>query len=113
MQLKGNGFVYHYPADFDERAAIEMTDKGYVAGGSVEIAGKARFPVAFFTPNRLRQELELAMDNGESVLAEEGLAIIAEITPTAILRASEELVNQHFFDHLKPLLSVVSNGAMR
>ena len=111
MQLAGHGFVYHFPDDFDDRAAVEMTDKEYVAGGAVELPGRGRYPVAFFTPTRLRQELALMTQQGEAVLTEPGLAVIAEVTPDAILRAVPELIRQGFFDHLKPLTAPLVNGA--
>ena len=110
MHLTGRGFIYYFPDGFDDRAAIEMTDKGYVAGGSVELLGRGRYPVALFTPTRLQQELAIVVQHGEAVLTEEGLAVIPNITPDAILGAVEQLVREGFFDHLKPLVPVEANG---
>lgn len=113
MTLMHTAFTFHYPDDFDDRAVLEMTDKSYLAGAAVELPGRGRFAVSFFTPTRLRQELESVVGHGGSVLAEPGLVVIPDVTPEAILRAIPELIADGFFDYLRPLPAVariVANG---
>jgi hypothetical protein len=95
--------TYHFPPEFDERAEYEMALKGHLCGGEVELADGRRYPVTFFDPVRLAQDLERMASRGEPAFVEPALVVIPEVTRELILRALPELVHQRFFDHLKPL----------
>jgi hypothetical protein len=107
MTLTTATFTFHFPPDFDDRAEFEMPSKGYLTGGEVEVAGE-RYPVTFFDPVRLAQDLELSAGHGAAVVAEPGLVVIPEVTPEAIQSAVEELIRQGFFRHLQPVTSPVN-----
>src|SRR5437016_1381915 len=103
MTIMTADITYHFPPEFDERAEYEMTPKGHLCGGEVELADGRRFPVTFFDPVRLAQDLEELARHGEAALVEPALVVIPEVTREGILRTLPELVRQRFFDHLKPV----------
>lgn len=96
MVLTAPTFTFHFPPDFDERAEFEMPSKGYLAGGIVETPD-GKYPVTFFDPVRLAQDLELTGEHGFAVVAEPGLIVIPEVTRDAIAGTIEELIRQRFF----------------
>lgn len=100
----------HFPPDFDEVAESEMTPKGYLVGGVVELPDGRRFAVTFYDPVRAAQDVEASGEYGVPVLAEPGLILIPEVTRDFISRAIPELVRQGFFDHLKPTGPTTFNG---
>jgi hypothetical protein len=104
--------TFHYPADFDERAEFEMTSKGYLSGGSVELQDGRRYPVTFYDPMRLAQDVEASGSYGIPMLAEPGLVVIPEVTREAIERTIPELIELRFFDHLKPINVALANGTV-
>jgi hypothetical protein len=111
MTLATPEITYHFPPEFDDRAECEMTLKGHLCGGEVELADGRRFPVTFFDPVRLSQDLEMTSRRGELAFIEPALVVISEVTREVILRTLPELVRQGFFDHLKPLAVPVANRA--
>lgn len=100
MVLTAPTFRFHFPPGFDDRAEFEMPAKGYLAGGVVETADGS-YPVTFFDPIRLAQDLELAAEHGPGVVAEPGLVVVSEVTREVILGAIAELLRQQFFDHIR------------
>lgn len=110
MTITTANIAYHFPPEFDERAEYEMTLKGHLWGGEVELADGRRFPVTFFDPVRLSQDLEAAARQGEPAFIEPALVVIPEVTRDGILRTLPELVRQRFFDHLKPVAVPLANG---
>lgn len=101
----------HFPEWYDDRAEWEAEAKGWLPEVQVELADGHRYPVTFFDPVRLGQDLELSSQHGCPVVAETALVVIPEVTRAAILRAAPELIREHFFDHLKPLPAPAVNGA--
>ena len=112
MLLATAAATFHYPADFDERAEFEMTPKGYLCGGSVELRDGRRYPVTFYDPVRLAQDVEASGSYGVPMLAEPGLVVIPEVTREVIERAIPELIELRFFDHLKPISVALANGTV-
>lgn len=110
MTLATPGMTYHFPPEFDERAEYEMTLKGHLCGGEAELADGRRFPVTFFDPVRLSQDVEGMSRRGEPAFIEPGLVVVPEVTRERILQTLPELLRQRFFDHLKPLSAPVANG---
>lgn len=88
------------PADFDERAAFEITLKGWLSA-EVETENGARFSVYFSDPERLRQDLEEAHAHGAPCLAEPGLVVLPEVTVEAAERAIQHLWQRGFFASLR------------
>ncbi|MEK7833749.1 MAG: hypothetical protein AAB401_21865, partial [Acidobacteriota bacterium] len=46
-----------FPDDFDERAAFEVSMKGWLMA-QVELENGSRYPVCFYDPVRLQQDFE-------------------------------------------------------
>ena len=112
MTLTGQGYVFQFPEDFDDRAEWEMTDKGYLNGSTVELADGRKFAVFFFDPVRLRQELEMNCRDREPYLTEPGLVVVPEVTREVIHQAIEGLVREGYFETQKPLATVPTvNGS--
>jgi hypothetical protein len=104
--------TFHYPSDFDERSEFEMTSKGYICGGFVELQDGRRYPVTFYDPVRLAQDVKASGTYGVPMLAEPGLVVIPEVTREAIERTIPELIELRFFDHLKPINVALANGTV-
>jgi hypothetical protein len=108
-----DGCRIHFPEYYDERGEWEADQKGWLPGVVIEVPNCGRFPVIFFDPVRVAQDLEHLAKEGCPVLVEPGLVVIPVVTRAAILKAAPELVRQRFFDHLKPLTPVTTNGVAR
>ena len=94
-----------YP--FDEREAYEANARGRRSHVCVEFENGDRFPVYFYDPVALRQELE-GMEMMESTsmaphVAEPGMIVIPEITEHYMKNAVATLIKVHYFDHMRPL----------
>ena len=112
MTITTANITYHFPPEFDERAEYEMALKGHLWGGEVELPDGRRFPITFFDPVRLGQDLESAVRHGEPAFVEPALVVIPEVTREGILRTLPVLVRERFFDHLKPVMAPVANGVV-
>jgi len=75
-------------------------DERSVAG--VELADGSRYRVFFYDPTRLRQDLEATQDR-RPYRAEPGTIVLPTVTVAAIRQAVERLVEDGFFEHLRPL----------
>lgn len=104
-------FTIHYPDWFDERAEWEAEAKGWLAGVVVQLADGSRYPVSFYDPVRLRQDLEAETNQGRPYIAEPGLIIVPEVTARAIHQAIQLVVVDGYFQHLKPLALAQQNGS--
>src|SRR5579884_353129 len=103
MATDTNGFTIHFPDWFDERAEWEAESKGWLSGVTVELADGARYPVFFYDPVRLSQDLEADASQGRPYAAEPGMIVLRQVTRAAIGEAVDHLVRAGFFDHLRPL----------
>ena len=72
-------------------------------GATVELADGTRYPVFFYDPVRLRQDLDADASQGRPYAAEPGMIVLPAVTRAAIRQAVEQLVEDGFFRHLKPL----------
>src|SRR5262249_2127666 len=111
MVFEGSDFKVHLHADFDERAEWEMSARGYLSHATVELAAGQRYPVCFYDPVRLRQDVEMGAKSGEPCVAEPGLIVVPQVTREEIIRAVEYLADTGYFSHLVPLENEVYNGA--
>lgn len=110
MQLQLNGCRVLFPDWYDDRAEWEAEAKGWLPGVVIEFACGDRYPITFYDPVRLSQDLDVVGAEGEGVIAEVGMAVIPTVTTDAIARAVQRLVRERFFDHLKPLAAPMANG---
>lgn len=95
--IVGDRFTLHFPDDWDERAEYEMPLKGHLNGATVETAEGVRFPVFFFDPVRLQQELEMESAAGRPFIAEPGMIVVSEVTRDILRQTVEALVREEFF----------------
>jgi hypothetical protein len=110
MATRIEGGIVHFPEWYDERGEWEAESKGWLQGVQIELPDGKRFPLFFYDPVRLAQDLEADTSQDRPVIAEPGLAVVPEVTRGAIIRAAERLVKERFFDLLKPLSEPLANG---
>lgn len=87
---------------FSEREAFEANCRGCLSHVLVEVEDRF-FPVFFYDPIRLRQDLETMTANGSPFLAEPGMIVVPEITLEAMQTAAERIYGEGFFEHLRPV----------
>ena len=84
----------------DER---DMAPHGYRGDVIVEFADGQSFPVYFYEPDAIREELDGRMKSGfGQFVAEPGLVVIPEITVAAMKSSVLELIEVGYFTHLRP-----------
>ena len=91
--------VIKYP--LDEAAAYDAEARGYLAYASVELNDGTRYPVAFYDPVRLQQDLEVEAGEGRAFIAEPGMIVVPEVTLARMQDAIERLFQNGFFDSLR------------
>lgn len=96
-----------FPEGFDDRAASEMRDKGWLAA-QVETKNGNRFRVYFSDPVRLQQDLDEEAKVGRPYFATPGLIILPEVTVDAVQHAVQTLCDQGYFAHFR---TEPSNGS--
>jgi hypothetical protein len=91
--------VFQHP--FDEAAAYEAEVRGYLGYAAVELSDGTRYPVVFYDPVRLQQDLEVEAGEGRAFIAEPGMIVIPEVTLGRMQDAIERLFQNGFFDSLR------------
>jgi hypothetical protein len=84
--------VFKYP--FDEA-------RGYLSYAVVELNDEARYPVVFYDPIRLQDDLEVEISEGRPFIAEPGMIVVPEVTLARMQDAIDRLFRSGFFDSLK------------
>jgi hypothetical protein len=69
----------------------------------IELDPGRLYPVFFYDPTRLQQDLTEGIRCGHPFIADPGMIVVPEITPTAMRDAVDGLVGEGFFDHLVPV----------
>ena len=92
-----------FACGFSEREAFEARDRGVLSHVLVEICGELLYPVYFYDPCRLAQELDIDTEHGTPFLAEPGMIVLPEITVEAMESAVERLYQSRFFNYLTPV----------
>lgn len=91
-------FVFEH--DVDER---DMAPHGYRGDVVVELADGGSYPVYFYEPDAIREELEARGRSGfGQFVAEPGLVVIPEITLAAMKSSVLELIEIGYYAHLRP-----------
>jgi len=86
-----------YEGGLSERDEFEMECKGYRSHVMVKIRDRL-YPVCFYDPVRLAQDMEY-----EDVIGEPGLIVIKNVTKEEIEKAVVKLIEEGFFSHIVPL----------
>ncbi len=81
-----------------------MAPHGYRGDAVVELADGDTFPVYFYEPDAVREELEARSKSGFGrFVAEPGLVIVPEITLVNMKSSVRELIEVGYFNHLRPV----------
>ncbi len=88
---------------FDERAAFEAEARGYCGFACVEFDDGRCFPVVFYDPVRLAQDLATETESGRPFIGEPGLIVVADVTLANMELAVAKLTRESFFDAFHPL----------
>ena len=90
---------------FDDLAAREARDRGYLSHVCVELEDGSKYPVIFYDPVRLKQDLEEVTRIGHPCVADPGMIVIPEVTREYMNKAITILAQEGFFSYLQPLHS--------
>ena len=96
VALHSPKLVFKYP--FGEAAAYEADARGYLPYAVVELSDGTRYPVVFYDPVRLQQDLGAEAGEGRAFIAEPGMIVIPEVTLGRMQDAVERLFLDGFFD---------------
>ena len=87
----------------------DLAPHGYRGDVVVEFADGESFPVYFYEPDAIREELEGRRASGfGQFVAEPGLVVIPEITLANMKSSVLELIEVGYFSHLRPVCAKAS-----
>ena len=89
--------------EFSEQDAAEARDRGYLSHVLIEVDGHRLFPVIFYDPIRLQQDLEVSAKHGRPFVADPGMVVLPDITIEAMQEAVQCLCQEGFFEYLVPV----------
>jgi len=93
---------FEYP--FDELAQIEAKTRGFLSDATVRLPDGTRYPLFFYDPIRLSQELKSESETGRMCVAEPGMIVVPEVTLDNMQKAVGRLWREGFFNSLKSLV---------
>lgn len=105
-----DGCTVHFPEHYDDRGEWEAEAKGWLQGVEVEMPDGHRYPLFFYDPVRLAQDLEARRTDPPALVAEPGMVIVPEVTRATILDAVTGLARATFFDRIRPVVPANANG---
>ncbi len=86
-------------------ADTDMAPHGYRGDVVVELGDGGVFPVYFYEPDAIREELDARTRSGfGQFIAEPGLVVIPEITLDRMKSSILELIEVGYFTHLAPVI---------
>jgi hypothetical protein len=92
-------FVFAHEVD-----GRDLVPHGYRGDVVVELADGEAFPVYFYEPDAVREELDARIRSGFGrFVAEPGLVVIPEITLAGMKSSVLELIGAGYFTHLRPV----------
>lgn len=91
-----------FVVDFTEQQAAEARDRGYLSHVLVELDNDLLYPVFFYDPIRLKQDIDEMRMQGKPFIADPGMIIVAEVTREIMRAATDELAARGFFSCLMP-----------
>ena len=74
------GVSLSFTCELDERSEWEIEQKGYFEHAVVHLTDGSAFPVSFWDPVRLSQDLETDLGLGRKCIAEIGMIVIPQVT---------------------------------
>lgn len=92
-----------FVGEFTDLDAYNAQARGYLSHVLVQVGGGRLYPVVFYDPVRLGQDLEELAARGRPFLAEPGMIVVHEVTPEAMRTAAQGLAAEGFFDRMTPV----------
>ena len=92
---------------FDERAAMEARDRGYLSYVAAELENGSQHALVFYDPVRLNQDLEEESKLRHPCVANPGMVVIPEVTIEYMNKAVAILAEEGFFNYLQPIQAIV------
>lgn len=90
--------------EFDERTAYEAVARGYLGNVQVELPNGSRYPVLFYDPVRLQQDLETEVDElGNPFISDPGMIVVTSVTLENMQKAVSKLYQERYFSYFQPL----------
>jgi hypothetical protein len=90
-----------FVTEFDEAAGEDARLKGYKSHVFVRLTDGTHYPVTFYSPVRLEQDLEEEAKNGHPCIGYPAMVVVPEVTLDYMITSSKILVEEGLFDHLK------------
>jgi hypothetical protein len=99
-----------FPTNRSEIDLIEADMKGYL-NVSVPKSPERSYPLYFYNPFRLGQDLDSELEFGKSCIGLPGTVIVKQIDLPTLEAALAQLDEEQFFDYLKPISQEQFNSA--
>lgn len=90
-----------FPDWYDDLAEVEVEHKGWLQGVRVELPDGRLYPVHFYDPVRLGQDLEEEAKWERPYIAEPGMIVVPSVTREAVRKAVASLTDTGYFRHLQ------------
>lgn len=87
---------------FSDREESEARDRGYLSHVLVDINDQF-YPVVFYDPIRLKQDLEMSQTHGRAFVADPAMIVLPDITIDAMQDAVQRLCDEGFFRRFVPV----------
>lgn len=84
--------IINYGIEFDEKNVFELKCKGYYPGVTVINENGKTFPLVFYDPTRLAQDVE-----EENIICDKNLVVIPEVTKDWIDYAISRMISEDYF----------------
>jgi hypothetical protein len=98
--------IFLFP--FDERDQSESHDRGYLSHVLVELRDGKRYPVIFYDPVRLSQDIDEYFRLGWRCVAAPGVIVVPEVTLPHMEVAAQQAAREGLFTHLKEIDTIES-----
>src|SRR5262245_12049537 len=105
--------VLHFRESLDAYEWHEISRKGWYTGVVAELPGGKLYPLTFYDPVRLVQELEGEVERGRPCFGEPALVVVPEITEAALRASVEHLFLLGWFARLAPSAATTPVEALR
>lgn len=93
----------HFREPFEDLVAFEVPCKGWYDGVTVELEDGRKYPVFFYDPTRLAQDLEAGVAQGLPFVAEPLMIVVPEINEVAMRTAISLLHRRGWFNEHNPI----------
>jgi hypothetical protein len=89
--------------EFSDQDAYDAEGRGYLSHVVVELDDGRLFPVFFYDPVRLQQDMDENAKHGRPFIADPGMIIVQHVTLETMRNTVEKLASEGFFEHLSPV----------